>query len=101
MQPHGVKLVTVICEGALEPLIAPALLLSLGAKGYSICEVRGRGNRGLQDARWSMSTNIRIEILCEPDTARRVIDALFDKYSANYGMLAWVVDVEVSRGFNF
>lgn len=101
MQPPAVKLVTVICEAALEPLIAPALLLSLGAKGYSICEARGRGNRGLQDARWSMSTNIRIEILCDADTARRILDTLFERYSANYGMVAWAVDVEVSRGFNF
>ncbi len=101
MQQRSVKLVTIICESALERLIARDLVGSLGAKGYSICDVRGRGARGEQDARWAPSSNIRIEVLCEPDTAQRVIDALFAKYAQNYGMVAWQVDVEVSRGFNF
>lgn len=101
MDSRAIKLVTVICEAALERLIAPDLLFDLGAKGYSICDVRGRGARGEQDDRWSLSGNIRIEILCEEDTARRIVDTLFARYSANYGIVAWVVDVDVSRGFNF
>ncbi len=101
MQQHSVKLVTVICEAALERQIARDLTRELGATGYSLSEVRGRGARGEQDARWSPSSNIRIEVLCEPATAGRIIDTLFERYSRNYGMIAWQVDVEVSRGFNF
>lgn len=101
MQPRSVKLVTIVCESALERLIARDLLGELGAKGYSICDVRGRGARGEQDARWAPSSNIRIEVLCEPQAAHRIIDTLFERYSQHYGMVAWQVDVEVSRGFNF
>jgi hypothetical protein len=101
MQQRSVKLVTVICEAALERLIARDLIGELGARGYSICDVRGRGARGEQDARWAPSSNVRIEILCEADLARQIIDTLFDRYAKNYGMVAWQVDVEVSRGFNF
>ncbi len=99
MAAGDLKLVTVICEAALERLIAPDLLADLGAPGYSICDVRGRGSRGLQDARWSLSSNVRIEIVCDAATARRVVDVLFERYSANYGMVGWIVDVEAARGF--
>lgn len=100
MAARSVKLVTIICESALERLIAPTLLFELGAKGYSICEVHGRGARGEQDARWSLSSNVRIEVVCEEDVARRIVDTIFERYSDNYGMIAWMVDVEV-KGFNF
>jgi nitrogen regulatory protein PII len=101
MQHQGVKLVTIVCEAALERLIARDLIDEIGAKGYSVADVRGRGARGEQDARWAPSSNVRFEVLCEAERAQRVIDTLFAKYSKNYGMVAWMVDVEVSRGFNF
>ncbi|MCX8004734.1 MAG: transcriptional regulator [Burkholderiaceae bacterium] len=100
MPPQPIKLVTIVCESALERVIAPRLLFELGAKGYTIGEVHGRGARGEQDARWSLSSNVRIEIVCEEATARRIVDTIFRRYSDHYGMIAWIADVEVS-GFNF
>ncbi len=98
MQQRSAKLVTVICEAALERQITRDLIGELGATGYSLSDVRGRGARGEQDARWAPSSNIRIEIVCTPDTARRIIDTLFARYAKHYGMIAWQVDVEVAQG---
>jgi len=101
MQHPGVKLVTIVCESALERLIARDLIEVIGVQGYTVGDVRGRGARGEQDARLASSSNVRFEVLCEADRAQRAIDMLFAKYSKNYGMVAWMVDVEVARGFNF
>lgn len=99
MELRNVKLVTVICEAALERLIVRDLIGELGAKGYSICDARGRDARGERDARWTPSSNIRIEVLCEPDIARRILDTLAERYAKHYGMVVWQADVEASRGF--
>lgn len=101
MHQRSVKLVTVICEAALERLLARDLIDELGASGYSISDVRGRGARGEQDARWSPSSNIRVEVLCKPEQAQRIVDTLYDRYAANYGFVAWMTEVEVGSRFNF
>ena len=94
------KLVVLICEEALERLIEPDLLAA-GANGFTVSETRGRGARGSQDARWFLSTNLRYEILCEEGTARRIIDLIDEKYSVNYGLVSYVIDVEASRAAKF
>lgn len=95
-----IKLVVVICEEALEPVIQPELLAA-GAKGYSVCEARGRGARGERDARWSLSANIRIEVLCSDAAAERIMAMVDSKFSANYGLVVYVHDVDVLRADKF
>lgn len=94
------KLVVIICEEALAPLLEPALL-SLGAKGYTISEVRGRGNRGERDARWSLSGNIRVEVICNADGAGRIMNGVEAKFGANYGVVIYSLDVEVPRAAKY
>lgn len=91
-----VKLVVLICEEALSPLLEPELL-ALGAKGYTISEVRGRGNRGERDARWALSGNIRVEVLCSPATAERILTTVDARFGANFGLVAYAFDVEAPR----
>ncbi len=100
MSDHRIKLVVLICEEALESIVLPALLAA-GAQGYSICEARGRGNRGVRDARWLLSSNIRIEILCNEPVARRIVDMAHKEYSENYGLVVYMQDVEVTRSDKF
>ena len=95
-----IKLVVMICEEALEPLLLP-LLLTAGAKGYSVCEARGRGNRGDRDARWSLSANIRIEVLCSAETAEHIVAIVHEKFSINYGLVIYVLDADVLRTDKF
>ncbi len=95
-----IKLVVVVCEDALEPVIQPELLAA-GARGYTVCQASGRGNRGERDARWSLSANIRIEVLCNAEVAGRIVGTVYDKFSANYGLVVYAVDVEVMRAGRF
>ena len=100
MSNDRIKLVVLICEEALENIVLPELLAA-GAKGYSICEARGRGIRGVRDARWLLSSNVRIELLCEVVVARGLIKLIEEKYSTNYGLIVYMVDAEVSNPDNF
>lgn len=96
MPVGSVKCVVVICEEALEQLVGEDIVAA-GAKGYTVSSVRGRGNRGVRDAQWTLSGNIRIEILCQEDAAWRVVERIESKYSVNYGLVIFVEDVQVTR----
>jgi len=100
MNTGPTRLVVIICEQALEALIEPELLAA-GAKGYSISDARGRGNRGVRDARWLLSSNVRIEILCNEAVARRIMEMVDAKYCDNYGLVMYMHDVEASRADKF
>lgn len=100
MNTAPTQLVVIICEQALEALIEPELLAA-GAKGYSISDARGRGNRGLRDARWLLSSNVRIEILCNEGVARRVMEMVDNKYCDNYGLVMYTQEVQASRAEKF
>jgi len=94
------KLVVIVCEEALEPILLPELLKA-GAKGYTVCDARGRGNRGVRDARWLLSSNVRIELLCNEAVARAVMEMVDTKYCDNYGLVMYMHDVEASRSEKF
>lgn len=94
------KLVVLICEEALENIVLPELLAA-GVKGYTVCDARGRGNRGVRDARWLLSSNVRIEMLCNEPVARHVVAMIEAQYAANYGLVVYSVDADVNRGDKF
>lgn len=94
------KLLTIVCEGALEtPLLKD--LESLGARGYTVTDARGKGSRGRRDATWGPHANIRIEVLCTDKTADMICAALRDRYYDDYSMVLFVADVEVLRPDKF
>jgi len=94
------KLLTIVCEAALEtPLLRD--LESLGARGYTVTDARGKGSRGRRDATWGPHANIRVEVLCSAQTASSICDALRERYYDNYSMVLFVADVEVLRPGKF
>jgi nitrogen regulatory protein PII len=94
------KLVTIITEAAIERnLIAD--LERLGAHGYTVTDARGKGSRGVRDAEWSTSSNIRIEVVCDAETADRISAHLKARYYDNYAMISFVGDVGVLRPEKF
>ena len=99
MSDNAVKLVVLICEEALESIILPEILAA-GAKGYTVCDARGSGSRGVRDARW-MSANVRIEALCSEAAARRIFEVVETRYSDNYALVIYMHDVSVIRGRKF
>ena len=94
------KLLTIVCEAALETTLLRDLE-SLGAHGYTVTDARGKGSRGRRDANWGPHANIRIEVLCNEQTADAICEALRERYYDNYSMVMFVADVEVLRPGKF
>lgn len=94
------KLVTIITESALENEICE-LVESLGASGYTVTNARGSGSRGIRDAGWSASGNVRIEVVCSPELALRIAREVSERYYQDYAMILFEHDVRVLRSDKF
>ena len=94
------KLLTIICETDLERKLRDDVM-ALGAHGYTVTDARGRGAHGERDAAWSPSGNIRMEVICEETVARAIAAHVKDAYFANFGVVLYMVDVEVLRDGKF
>lgn len=100
MNAHTRKLLTIVTEAALEGTLVRDLE-RLGAHGYTITDARGKGHRGVRDADWQASANIRLEVLCAADTAQTITAHLREHYYQHYAMILFVGDVEVLRPEKF
>lgn len=94
------KLVTIICESDLEPRLGEDIM-RLGAHGYTASDARGRGSRGLRDAAWGPSANVRIEVICDAEVAERIAGHMHDAYSRHYALVLYISEVEVLRAEKF
>jgi len=97
---HIFKLLTVVTERALEARLVRDLEQH-GANGYTITNARGKGHRGVREAGWEVDGNIRIEVVCDEATARRIATHLQQCYYDNYAMILLLSDVEVLRPGKF
>lgn len=97
---HARKLLTVVCETALERRVLEALR-EAGAGGYTMTDVRGGGARGERGGDWEGGRSVEIKVLCDERTAQRLVDTLFARYSADYALALWVSDAAVARPEKF
>lgn len=97
---HAKKLVTVVCETALQRQVLE-LLREAGAGGYTMSDVRGRGSRGERAGDWEGGRSVEIKVVCAGPTAERIVALLIERYSADYTLVLWVSDVEVARPIKF
>ena len=97
---HTRKLLTLVTEAAIESSLVRDLD-RLGAHGYTITEARGKGNRGVRNAGWDASSNMRIVVVCTDETAASIAARLQAQYYDNYAMIMWVSEVEVLRPEKF
>ncbi|MBE4720371.1 MULTISPECIES: P-II family nitrogen regulator [unclassified Pseudarthrobacter] len=100
MQSHTRKLLTVITEAALEATLTRDID-RLNAHGYTITDARGKGHRGVRSAGWDANSNIRIEVVCDDQTAGAIADYLREHYYQDYAMILFVSDIEVLRPEKF
>ncbi|MFG0283242.1 MAG: DUF3240 family protein [Phycisphaerales bacterium JB039] len=100
MEPHSLRLVTVITEAVIEKEIIQELT-ALGVSGYTITDVRGKGHRGVRTTGWEHGANIRVEIVCQDALARAIAEHLRERYYDNYAMILYISDVEVLRPEKF
>ena len=100
MQNRTRKLLTIVTEAALEGTLVRDLD-QLTAHGYTITDARGKGNRGMRNADWGRSANIRVEVVCDALTAAAIAAHLKEHYYDNYAMILFIGDVEVLRPEKF
>ena len=89
------KLLTVVCEGALEPRLIKDLL-ALGAKGYTVTDAHGTGPRNQINADLE-GGNIRLEVVTDEATLSKIIERLQSDYFPNYAVSVWISRVKVLR----
>lgn len=92
--PKVFQLVTIFCESTLEARMLEDIE-SLGIKGYTVTDCRGRGARVAVSMITTVSTNIRIEVMCEQDLSLRMAHLLTEKYENDYGLLICSSPVQV------
>ncbi len=94
------KLLTIVTEAALETSLIK-VVDSLGAQGYTISDARGKGGRGVRNARWEATANIRIEIICDQSTCEKIAMYLKENFYDDYAMILFESDVNVLRPDKF
>lgn len=93
-------LLTIFTEAAIEHVLTKDLD-RLEVRGYTISDARGKGRRGVRDAAWDESKNIRIEIICNRPQAETLLAHLQARYYSNYAMVSYFSEVEVLRPAKF
>lgn len=94
------KLVTIVTESVIETDLCKTLA-DLGASGYTVTNARGSGGRGIRDAGWSSSSNVRIEVVCDELVATRIAEHLREHYYDDFAMILFESDVRVLRPHKF
>ncbi|MEY6431286.1 transcriptional regulator [Thioalkalicoccus limnaeus] len=100
MWTHKRKVLTIITESALERVLLEDIE-RLGAHGYTVSDVRGKGHRGVRTSAWDTNANIRVEVVCDAETAAAIASRLKDQYYENYAIIQYIADVEVLRPERF
>lgn len=96
METVQLKLLTVIAEAYLEPRLLEQIK-TLGARGYSVSEVRGEGSRGVRASEWE-GRNVKIETMVSVEVADLILQHVAAHYFANYAVVAYITDVHAVRG---
>lgn len=94
------QLITVVTEAVLESEIEK-LLNEAGAKGYTISDVRGKGQQGFRSGDWKESANIQIQIICKPELGEKIVNNLREQFFENYNIIIYLSDVQVLRSEKF
>lgn len=100
LQTEKRTLLTLITEAAIEQTLLRDLD-RLGVRGYTVCDARGRGSRGVRDAAWRESANIRVEVICQRAQAESVLEHVLAHYYANYAMVGFLAEIEILRAEKF
>lgn len=94
------ELITIITEAVLESGLSK-VLEDLGAKGYTIFDVRGKGHQGSRAGDWKESANIQIEVVCNTELADDITETLAEQYFDDYAMIVYRSPVSVIRSEKF
>lgn len=94
MNYQSLTLLTIVTEAMLESSITE-VVMSMGARGYTVTDARGSGSHGVRSGAWGQGSNIRIEVLGSQDLIDKIVAHLRESYDQNYGLLMVTCRVEV------
>ncbi len=100
MQHYTRRMVTIVTEAALERALIEELE-TLGARGFTITDARGKGSRGTRQSDWAQEGNIRVEVLCDPTLADNIAQRVRERFYDHYAMILFLQDVSVLRSDKF
>jgi nitrogen regulatory protein PII len=100
MHHYTRRMVTIVTEATLERALI-AELETLGARGFTITDVRGKGSRGTRKSDWAQEGNIRVEVICDPALAESLAELVQARFYDHYAMILFMQDVSVLRPGKF
>ncbi|MEZ4699028.1 MAG: transcriptional regulator [Rhodothermales bacterium] len=96
MHTTTLKLVTIVTERILEDRLLRTLD-TLGASGYTLTQVTGKGSRGVRASEWA-GPDTRIESLVSPEVADAIVAYIAEHFFEHYAVIVFVQDAQVVRG---
>lgn len=100
MKHHSMKLVTIICEALAREQIL-SLLEEVGAHGYTLFQVEGKGARGARAGDIAEFANLQIEVILSEKVAEDLLEQLERDYFPRFAMVVYESEVGVLRGDKF
>lgn len=99
MNTTNLVLVTIIAEDELEPRLV-ADLKNHGARGYTVCRVRGQGAHGERGSEWE-GENIKLEAIVDAEIADVICAHVSRHYFPKFATILYLTPVQVLRGEKF
>jgi len=96
MPSQSLLLLTILSEAVLENTLIEEIM-TLGAKGYTISDARGRGTHGVRNGKWTAGGNIRIEVIGDAELCSSIVQRLQAEYERDYGLLMFTCPVEIQN----
>jgi nitrogen regulatory protein P-II 2 len=93
------QLVTIIADESLRKTIEEEIV-NLGASGYTVSVVEGKGKNGARDDAWS-GRNIKLETIVPNAIGERILAHLSTKYFNRYAVIVYTFDVRTIRSEHF
>jgi nitrogen regulatory protein P-II 2 len=94
------KLLVIVAEAALESALVQDVL-RLGARGYTVYDVRGAGAAGPREGAWEADRTVEMKVICDADVAERIGQTVLAAYGEHYGLSMYFADVAVLRGAKY
>ena len=110
MDKHPKKLLVIFAEAALEKRLVQDAK-RFGAHGYTIWDVRGGSDRGMQgdpsrasyarEGSWDNDRTIEMKTICSPEVADALAAHMLAEYGQDFGLTLYFADVQVLRSEKF
>ena len=96
---NNLNLLIIIVEEALAASIEKEIE-ALGARGYTVSGVSGKGLSGVRDNQWE-GENVKIETIVSDASCQAILEHLKTKYFDRYAIIAFHHPVQVIRTNHF